>query len=123
MTLRQKPGPIMGDSSFVTGASALQDFLHSPDAGPTITTSIIFVCIAIIVLGSVIAVQWRKRRQVEIQADLTKGMVDAGMSADEIVSVLKAATDADGPRVFINRRSPGNPSSQSPSKATSDSKA
>jgi len=115
----------MGDSSFVTGASAMQDFLHSPDAGATITTSIIFVCIAIVVLGSVIAVQWRKRRQVEIQADLTKGMVDAGMSAEEIVSVLRAATDADETVRLIpaaKGKSPGNPSSQSPSKAMSDSK-
>ena len=102
----------------------MQNLLNSPDAGGLIFMSFVVVCVAIVVLGRTIAVQWRKHRQVEIQSYLTKEMVEAGMSADEIVRVLQAATESDElVRVLqaAKGKSPGNPTPPSVSKAMSGS--
>jgi hypothetical protein len=53
---------------------------------------------AIIVLGTVIAIQWRKARQAECEARLTEQMIARGFTAEEIRSVLTAG---------VNRRRTG----------------
>ncbi len=46
-----------------------------------------------IVTVSVIAVQWRKLRQAEDENGLKQEMIDRGMTADEIVQVIRASRD------------------------------
>jgi hypothetical protein len=59
--------------------------------------SVLILSGAAVVLGLHFASEWRKRHQVQSQADLAAKMVEAGMSADDIVRVLKTATNADVP--------------------------
>jgi hypothetical protein len=49
-----------------------------------------WLVVGLIVLGVVIANQWRKIRQAEIQAALKQDMLERGMSAEEIKLVLEA---------------------------------
>jgi hypothetical protein len=43
-----------------------------------------------VVLGAIIAVQWRKVRQAEHEARLKERMVERGFTADEIIGVVNA---------------------------------
>jgi hypothetical protein len=56
------------------------------DAAPMIVGIAVCICIAI----AVIAVQWRKMRQAEVDAALKQEMIQRGMSANEIATVLQA---------------------------------
>ena len=49
-----------------------------------------WLVMALVVLGVVIANQWRKIRQAEIQAALKHDMLERGMSAEQIKLVLEA---------------------------------
>jgi|HubBroStandDraft_6_1064221.scaffolds.fasta_scaffold155858_2 hypothetical protein len=73
----------------------MDNFLRSHDAAPVLVTAILFIPIAAIILGSRIATEWRKRHLGAMRSELTRAMVEAGMSADDIVRVLHAATEAD----------------------------
>src|SRR5580704_17235472 len=73
----------------------MDNFLRSHDAAPVLVTAILFIPIAAIILGSRIATEWRKRHLGAMRSELTRAMVKAGMSADDIVRVLHAATEAD----------------------------
>jgi|SRR6516162_840144 hypothetical protein len=73
----------------------MNDLLSVPDAAPAIGMVGIFVCIAVIAVGCTIAVQWRKARQVEVEAALKKEMIERGMSADDVVKVLGASSRAE----------------------------
>jgi hypothetical protein len=55
-----------------------------------LTIVLIPVCLTAILLGSVIAVQWRKVRQAECDAHLKEQMIARGFTAEEIVSVIDA---------------------------------
>lgn len=46
--------------------------------------------VAAVVVGAIVAVQWRKLKTHELEADLKAEMVQRGMSADEIERVMKA---------------------------------
>jgi ABC-type uncharacterized transport system fused permease/ATPase subunit len=69
----------------------MDNFLRSHDAAPVLVTAILFIPIAAIILGSRIATEWRKRHLGAMRSELTRAMVEAGMSADDIVRVLQAA--------------------------------
>jgi hypothetical protein len=61
--------------------------LQQPDA---LTLLMLPGATAVIVLGTVIAIQWRKARQAEYEARLTEQMITRGFTAEEIRSVLTA---------------------------------
>jgi hypothetical protein len=73
----------------------MHDFFSMQDAAPAIGMVSMFVCIAIISVGCTIAVQWRKARQVEVEAALKKEMIERGMTADDVVKVLRASSIAE----------------------------
>jgi hypothetical protein len=73
----------------------MQDFFHWNDAAPVLITGIGSATVALIILGSRIAREWRKRHLEGMRMDLTRAMVEAGISPDDIVRVLHAATEAD----------------------------
>jgi hypothetical protein len=58
--------------------------------GPAIGAVACFAMIAVIMVGPAIAREWRKAHQAKGEAALKQAMVERGMSADEIISVLKA---------------------------------
>ena len=70
--------------------------LQQPDA---LTLLMLPGATAVIVLGTVIAVQWRKARQAEYEARLTEQMIARGFTAEEIRGVLTAG---------VGRRRAGN---------------
>ena len=57
---------------------------------PDLAGMIVAVLAAIVVLGSVIAIQWRRVRIGEAEASIKLRMVDKGYSAEEIEGVLGA---------------------------------
>jgi hypothetical protein len=73
----------------------MQDFFKWPDAAPALGMTILFLSVAGVILGWKFATEWRKKRLGEMRNELTRSMVEAGMSADDIVRVLHAATEAD----------------------------
>jgi hypothetical protein len=73
----------------------MHDFFHWNDAAPVLITGMIAGSVALIFLGSRIASEWRKRHLGAMRSELTRSMVEAGMSPDDIVRVLHAATEAD----------------------------
>jgi hypothetical protein len=58
----------------------------SDDFGPGIAWAALFVSVA----AYYIAVEWRKARQAQIEADLKRDMIQKGLPPDEIERVLKA---------------------------------
>lgn len=54
---------------------------------------IFFACVAITVVGTVLAVQWRKLKSQELEADLKAEMIQRGMTVDEIERVMAARLD------------------------------
>jgi len=64
----------------------MDKFFLLEDAGHIIGTIAVCICVAIVI----IAVQWRKMRQAEIDAALKQEMIQRGMSANEIATVLEA---------------------------------
>jgi hypothetical protein len=73
----------------------MHDLFEWHDAAPVIATGFVTGTIALVILGSRIASEWRKRHVGAMRNELTRSMVEAGMSADDIVRVLHAATEAD----------------------------
>jgi len=73
----------------------MQDFFRWHDAAPALGMTILFVSISLVILGSRIATEWRKRHLGAMRSELTRSMVEAGMSADDIVRVLHASTESD----------------------------
>lgn len=73
----------------------MNEFFHWNDAAPVLITGMMTGSVALIFLGSRIASEWRKRHLGAMRSELTRSMVEAGMSADDIVRVLHAATEAD----------------------------
>lgn len=73
----------------------MHEFFQWRDAGPALGFTILFLSAAVVVLGWKISTEWRKRHLGAMRNDLTRAMVEAGMSADDIVRVLHAATEAD----------------------------
>ena len=61
--------------------------LQQPDA---LTLLMLPGATAVIVLGTVIAIQWRKVRQAEYDARLKEQMIARGFTAEEIGSVIMA---------------------------------
>jgi hypothetical protein len=78
--------------SSTDGAPAMHDLLASKDAMAMIGGIGFCICIAVIAIGCTIAVQWRKVRQVEIEAALKKEILDRGMSADDVIKILGASS-------------------------------
>ncbi len=52
----------------------------------------VWFVVGVVVLGSIIAIEWRKVQQTRREADLTEQMIERGFTADEIVNVLNAGT-------------------------------
>ena len=50
----------------------------------------VWVLVAGVVLGAIIAVQWRKVQQAKYEAGLKEQMLERGFTADEIISVINA---------------------------------
>jgi hypothetical protein len=50
-----------------------------------------FAALCISVAAYSIAVEWRKVRQAQMEADLKREMIQKGLSADEIERLLKAS--------------------------------
>jgi len=73
----------------------MQDFFQWRDAAPVLITAMISGSIALVLLGTRIAGEWRKRHLGTMRNELTRSMVEAGMSPDDIVRVLHATTEAD----------------------------
>jgi hypothetical protein len=73
----------------------MQDFFHWHDAAPVLITGMLCGSVALAFFGSRIASEWRKRHLGAMRMDLTRAMVEAGISPDDIVRVLHAATEAD----------------------------
>jgi hypothetical protein len=73
----------------------MHDFFHWNDAAPVLITAMLAGSVALVLVGGRIASEWRKRHLGAMRMDLTRAMVEAGMSADDIVRVLHAATEAD----------------------------
>ncbi len=73
----------------------MNEFFHWSDAAPVLITGMLTGAVALVFLGSRIASEWRKRHLGAMRNELTRSMVEAGMSADDIVRVLHAATEAD----------------------------
>lgn len=73
----------------------MHDFFHWNDAAPVLITGMLSAAVALVVLGIRIASEWRKRHLGAMRMDLTQAMVEAGISPDDIVRVLHAATEAD----------------------------
>lgn len=51
---------------------------------------VIMTSLTLIILGSVVATQWRKLKSQELETDLKAEMIQRGMSADEVERVLAA---------------------------------
>jgi len=73
----------------------MQDFFQWRDAAPVLITGMVSASVALILLGTRIASEWRKRHLGSQRNELTRSMVAAGMSPDDIVRVLHATTEAD----------------------------
>jgi hypothetical protein len=73
----------------------MHDFFHWNDAAPVLITGMLCGSVALVFFGSRVASEWRKRHLGGMRMDLTRAMVEAGMSPDDIVRVLHAATEAD----------------------------
>ena len=67
----------------------MDNFFWLKDAGPVIGVIAAALCVAAVM----IAVQWRKLRQTEIDAALKQEMIQRGMSADEITKILAASSE------------------------------
>ncbi len=52
----------------------------------------VWAIVGVVVLGSIIAIQWRKVQQAKHEANLKQRMIERGFTADEIVSVINAGT-------------------------------
>lgn len=50
----------------------------------------IFATMGFIVLGSVVAIQWRKAQQAKYDAYLKQRLVESGFAADEIRSIVNS---------------------------------
>jgi len=58
----------------------------------------VWTIIGVVVLGTVIAIQWRKAQQARREAELKHEMIERGFTAQEIVSVINAGVAAGKPR-------------------------
>jgi hypothetical protein len=67
-------------------------------AGTTIVAIAFWTMVAAVVIGPTIAVQWRKVHQAKSEMALKQAMVERGMSADEIVRVLRAGHEETIPK-------------------------
>ena len=56
-----------------------------------------------VVLGAIIAVQWRKVEQAKAEAHLKEQMIERGFTADEIIRVISAGAGRDGARKAARR--------------------
>ena len=63
-----------------------------------LTVVVVWAIVGIVVLGIIIAIQWRKVQQSKRDADLKERMIERGFTADEIVSVINAGTSRGKPR-------------------------
>lgn len=73
----------------------MQDFFQWRDAAPVLITGMMAGSIALVLLGTKIASEWRKRHLGSQRNELTRSMIDAGMSPDDIIRILHATTEAD----------------------------
>jgi hypothetical protein len=73
----------------------MQDFFKWHDAAPALASIVTMLSITGGILGWKFATEWRKKHLGAMRNELTRSMVEAGMSADDIVRVLHAATEAD----------------------------
>ncbi len=56
----------------------------------------VWAIVGLVVLGAIIAIQWRKVQQAKNEAGLKERMIERGFTADEIVSVINAGVSHDG---------------------------
>jgi len=63
----------------------VSEILNSPSA-------VFWIAITLMVIVPTIAQYWHKSRRDEIEADLKREMIQRGMSADDIVKVLRASS-------------------------------
>ena len=61
--------------------------LQKPDTLPVLT---IIAATVVITVVAIVAVQWRKARQVEYESLLKQRMIERGFTADEITRVVNA---------------------------------
>jgi hypothetical protein len=85
----------LGANNSRRGGLAMHDLLMSENGASTVGFVAFCVCAALVALGCTIAVQWRKARQAELLTTLKKEMIERGMSAQEIQTVVRAGTDQD----------------------------
>ncbi len=64
--------------------------LNSEDAIPIVTVAIVFGAPALVVLGAIASVCFYKIRKLTTSAQLKQDMLDRGMSAEEIKTVLES---------------------------------
>jgi len=69
----------------------IADLLRHANPAVLIVT-VVFGSWAMVAIVALLARQWRRVRQAEIDAALKHKMLDQGMSADEIVRVLRASS-------------------------------
>jgi hypothetical protein len=63
----------------------------------------VWIIVGGVVLGAIIAVQWRKVEQTRAEARLKERMVERGFTADEIVKVTDAGAGHGGARKAAGR--------------------
>ncbi len=63
----------------------------------------VWAIVGLVVLGAIIAVQWRKVQQAKNDATLKQQMIERGFTADEIVSVINAGAGHDKLRTPAER--------------------
>jgi hypothetical protein len=66
--------------------------MKSEDLAPVLGVIGMLVCGAIAVLGSFLGYQWRRVRVAEMEIALKQQMIDKGMSAAEIVQVMRVSS-------------------------------
>ncbi len=66
--------------------------LQAPD---TLITLVMPVMTVLIILGVVIAIQWRKAQQAKYDAELKLRMIERGFTAEEIKTVISASLGRD----------------------------
>jgi hypothetical protein len=75
----------------------MSDFLSSlngKDAFPIVIVAIVFGSVALVLLGTIVAVCFYKIRKLTTSTQLKQDMLDRGMSAEEIKLVLEARPNA-----------------------------
>jgi hypothetical protein len=73
----------------------MQDFFKWHDAAPALASIVTILSFTAGILGWKIATEWRKKHLGAMRNELTRSMIEAGMSPDDIVRVLHATTEAD----------------------------